>query len=472
MNILSIIIFAPLVLSAFVVLAKTEKQAKITAVFVSAFSFAWSLVLPVKFNQAEIANQFIEKYNWIESFNIKYFLAIDGLAMLLLLMTNFICFSIILYSDYKRYRNKVFFTCLLATQGLASGIFCAKDAMLFYLFFETILIPIFILIGVWGGKNKIYATYKFFIYTIFGSLLLLIAFLYMYKVFGSFDILYWQQHAVEELTSLEQKWLFVALFIAFAIKTPMVPLHSWLPDVHVQAPSAGSVVLASILLKVGAVAMLLFIVPVLPVAYLYFGQFVVVLSVVAILYASLIAFSQTDLKKMIAYSSISHMGFVTLAIFSTNEIAMKGAILQMLCHGFVVAGLFLSVGMIQRRLGTRTISELGSLALLMPKFATLFMFFTLAAIGIPLTGNFVAEITILIGAFSLFPILTALASLGIVLTTIYMLNTYRKVFFLPIKNKNIEKITDLDYFELGALVPLVIFVLILGLQPNIVFNLL
>jgi NADH-quinone oxidoreductase subunit M len=466
--ILSTLIFLPIVLSIFVMFAKSGKQAKVSAIVIAGANFVLSLVALVFFNAGSADTQFSEKYSWIPGYHINYFVSIDGISLVLILLTTFLSLLAIVFSSSKELKPKVYYTAFLALEGLAIGLFCAFDAVLFYVFFEAMLIPMFLIIGVWGGENRMYAAFKFFLYTLFGSLLFLVALVYIYLQLGSFDISVWQQNA-GMLSALEQKWLFIAMLIAFAIKVPMVGVHTWLPDAHVQAPTAGSVILAGVLLKVGTYAMLRFLLPVLPEASAYFATFVMALSAVAIVYASFVAFAQKDIKKMIAYSSIAHMGFITLGIFAATELAIQGAVMQMINHGLVSAGLFFAIGVIYNRLHTRDIDKLGNLAEKMPIYAFVFMVLMLASVGLPGTSNFIGEITILIGSFSTSPIITLISVSGILLGACYMLKLYKEMFYK--QGVQIAKVCDLKAKEVFVFVPLLILILVFGFMPNLIFDL-
>lgn len=469
--ILSVLVFLPILLSVFVVFSRNGSQAKITACIIAFVNFVLSLLLLVNFDKSSLVEQFSEKYMWIESFNIQYFLAIDGISLVLILLTTLLSFLAIIFSPSKVKRAKVYFTAFLFLEGLSIGLFSAFDAVLFYVFFEAMLIPMFLIIGVWGGENRVYATFKFFLYTLFGSVLFLIALIYMYTQFNTFEILTWANMAPSLLSFDEQKWLFIALFIAFAIKVPMIGVHTWLPDAHVQAPTAGSVILAGVLLKIGTYAMLRFILPVLPEATQYFAVAVMGLSAAAIVYASFVAYYQKDIKKMIAYSSIAHMGFITLGMFALTELAIQGAVMQMINHGIVSAGLFFAIGVIYNRLHTRNLDELGSIANYMPRYAAVFMVLMLASVGLPGTANFVGEITILIGSYESSNIMTLISITGVLLGACYMLKLYKEMFYSATTNNKVELLKDLNSKEIFVFLPLIILIFVLGFMPNLVFDL-
>lgn len=469
--ILSTLVFLPILLSVFVLVSRNGRQAKITACLIAFVNFVLSLVLLANFDKASVIEQFTEKHMWIESFNIQYFLALDGIGLVLVLLTTLLGFLALLFSPSKLKNAKVYFASFLFLEGLSIGLFSAYDAVLFYVFFEAMLIPMFLIIGVWGGENRIYATFKFFLYTLFGSVLFLVALIYMYTQFGTFEILEWANLSAQSLDLVEQKWLFAALFIAFAIKVPMIGVHTWLPDAHVQAPTAGSVILAGVLLKIGTYAMLRFILPVLPEATAYFQVFVMGLSAAAIVYASFIAYHQTDIKKMIAYSSIAHMGFITLGLFALTELAVQGAVMQMINHGIVSAGLFFAIGVIYNRLHTRDLAKLGSIANYMPRYAFVVMVLMLASVGLPGTANFAGEITILIGSYQASEIMTLISVTGVLLGACYMLKLYKEMFYSQTKNDAVATLQDLTVKEMIVFAPLLVLVFVLGFMPNLVFDL-
>ncbi|PPR10929.1 MAG: NADH-quinone oxidoreductase subunit M [Proteobacteria bacterium] len=464
--ILSILTFMPILLSVFVMFARKSCQSKITAIIVSSANFILSLLLLVKYDALNTSMQFVEFSKWIESFNINYHLGVDGISIVLIVLTTLLSLLAVIFSDHNLKRPRVYFSAFLILQGLAIGLFSAVDMILFYVFFEAMLIPMFLIIGLWGGENRIYATFKFFLYTLFGSVLFLVALVVIYMQTGSFDLGSWVHYSGLEY----QHWLFVALFIAFAIKVPMIGVHTWLPDAHVQAPTAGSVMLAGVLLKVGTYAMLRIIIPVLPEATLDYATIVMGLSAAAIIYASFLAFAQKDIKKMIAYSSIAHMGFITLGLFSLNDLAVEGAVMQMINHGLVSGGLFFAIGVIYNRLHTRDLDKFGELADKMPIYAFVFMVLLLASVGLPVTANFIGEITILVGSFVSSPTFTIISVTGILLGACYMLKLYREMFFKATSNPDIANVKDLTAKEILVFLPLLILIIVLGVQPNLIFG--
>jgi len=415
---LSVIIFLPLIGSLFILIMKGEEatiasNAKNVAIWTSFLTFALSILLWVNFDISQISYQFVEKTSWVKDLGIRYHLGIDGVSLFFVLLTTFLTPLCILASwESVPFRIREYMMAFLLLETFLIGMFCALDLVLFYVFFEGVLIPMFLIIGIWGGERRIYSCFKFFLYTFFGSVLMLIAILSIYYMTGSTDL----QVVMDFSFPLSaQKWLWLAFFASFAVKVPMWPVHTWLPDAHVEAPTAGSVILAGILLKMGAYGFLRFSIPLFPAATVFFTPMIMVLSIIAIVYASLIALVQTDMKKLIAYSSIAHMGFVTLGIFTLNTQGVSGAIMQMLSHGIVAAALFLCVGVVYDRLHTRDIDRYGGLVTRMPIYALFFMIFIFAAVGLPGTSGFVGEFLVLVGAFQVNTWVATLAASGMVL---------------------------------------------------------
>jgi NADH-quinone oxidoreductase subunit M len=359
----------------------------------------------------------------------------------------------------------------LLLETFVIGVFCALDMLLFYIFFEGMLIPMYLIIGIWGGQNRIYAAYKFFLYTLAGSLLLLVAMLYLYLTFGTTDIPTLMERAPDLPLEIQQ-YLWLAMLASFAVKVPMWPVHTWLPDAHVQAPTAGSVILAGVLLKMGAYGFLRFSLPMLPEASVYYADFIFVLSCIAIVYTSLVALVQTDMKKLIAYSSVAHMGFVTLGIFTFNQQGIEGAILQMVSHGLVSGALFLCVGVVYDRMHTRDIDRYGGVAATMPRYAAVFMLFTMASVGLPGTSGFVGEMLVLVGAFQASQWAALFAATGLILGAAYMLWLYRRVCFGALTKPDLKKLTDLNAREIWIFAPLVILTIALGVYPKPVLDVL
>jgi NADH-quinone oxidoreductase subunit M len=443
-------------------------NAKNAALWVSLGTFIFSLSIWIGFDYSTAQFQFVEKYIWVEGYNINYHLGVDGISIFFILLTTFLM-PVCILTGWKAItvRVKEYMIAFLLLETLIIGVFCALDIMLFYLFFEAVLIPMFLIIGVWGGSDRIYASFKFFLYTLAGSVLLLVAILYIYNQTGTMEIPQLMQ-LVPQMQLSVQKWLWLALFASFAVKVPMWPVHTWLPDAHVQAPTAGSVILAGILLKLGGYGFLRLSLPLLPDASFYFADFMFALSVIAIIYTSLIALMQEDMKKLIAYSSVAHMGFVTLGIFTLNRQGIEGSLIIMISHGLVSAALFLCVGSLYERLHTKEISKYGGVVETMPKFAMLFMVFTMASIGLPGTSGFVGELLSLVGVFEVNKIVAALAATGVVLGAAYMLWLYARVVFGEITNKEVAEMKDLSIIELSIYVPIVMLVILLGIYPTIV----
>jgi NADH-quinone oxidoreductase subunit M len=409
--------------------------------------------------------QFVESAQWIPSLSINYRLGLDGISLPLVLMTTVLmplCILISWHSIERRIRS--FMAMLLIMESAMIGVFCALDFVLFYVFWEAMLIPMYLLIGVWGGSNRLYAAIKFFLYTLAGSVLLLVAILVLYFQGGhTFDILRLSQGTYS--TSL-QFWLFLAFFAAFAVKVPMFPFHTWLPDAHVEAPTAGSVILASVLLKMGTYGFLRFSLPMLPDASQAFTPVMVALSIIAIIYGAYMALAQSDLKKLIAYSSVSHMGFVTLGLFMFNIQGIEGAVMQMVNHGITTGGLFLCVGVIYERTHSRQIADNIGLTKPMPRYATLLVIFALSSLGLPGTNSFVGEFMVLVGTFLWSKIAAALASLGIILAAAYLLWMVQRVAFGVPDPHVLPKLRDLNLREMVTLVPLVVLIFVIGLFPN------
>ncbi len=397
-------------------------------------------------------------------------LGIDGYAILFILLTAFLTFTCVLVSwNSITSRLREYFICFLIMESLILGVFCSLDLLLFYIFFESVLIPMYIIIGIWGGSDKIYAAFKFFLYTLAGSVLFLLAIIYIYSKTGTTNI-----HELNELVPkfsfVEQKWLWLALLASFAVKVPMWPLHTWLPDAHVQAPTAGSVILAGILLKLGGYGLIRFSIPLLPEASYYFADFIFWMSIIAVLYTSFVALMQEDMKKLIAYSSVAHMGFVTAGLFSFNSQGIEGAIFQMLSHGLVSGALFMCVGVLYDRMHTKEIAFYSGLTQRMPKFALQFMVFMLASVGLPGTSGFVGEFMVLLGVFKFNKLFSTLLAIGIILGAMYMLWLYARVMFGEIKNKKLLKIQDINLVEKIAFWPITILIIFLGIYPNIILK--
>lgn len=470
--ILSLVTFLP-ILAAILLLpirSKNYKNFYNFGLLISFITFVLSIKLLFSFNKSSADFQFVEIFRILQGQGFQYHLGIDGISILLIILTTFlipICLAISINSVTDRAKEYVI--CFLLLEGFTIGSFCAIDLLLFYVFFEAMLIPMFLIIGIWGGQQRIYAAYKFFLYTLFGSVLFLIAIIYIYVTTGSTDINVLKD-VLPQLILEHQKWLWLAFFISFAIKVPMFPFHTWLPDAHVQAPTAGSVILAGILIKLGAYAMLRFLLPFFPQASEYFVNLVFALSVIAIIYASLVALMQEDMKKMIAYSSVAHMGFVTIGIFSFTRQGIDGAIMQMISHGLVSAALFMCVGVIYDRLHTKQIADLGGITQKMPNFALLAMIFTMGSVGLPGTSGFVGEFLAIIGTFQANKIVAIISTIGVVLGACYMLWLYKRVLFGEITNPKIEKLHDLNTIELISLSAIALLVILFGVMPNLLLG--
>jgi len=467
--ILSVLIFLP-ILAAILLLFVNLKNSRGYFIYGLGVSFL-NLFLTCKllfiFDKKIAGFQFTEILRFFSDHDIKYFVGIDGISLLMIALTALltpICLAISINSIEKRVKEYV--VAFLLIEGLVIGSFCALDLLFFYIFFEAMLIPMFLVIGIWGGQNRIYAAYKFFLYTLFGSVLFLISIICIYLYTGTTDVVELTKGLPDFFPPSYQKWLWLAFFASFSVKVPMFPFHTWLPDAHVQAPTAGSVILAGILIKLGAYGFLRFSLPFFPDASQFFAPFVFALSIIAIIYASLVALMQEDMKKMIAYSSVAHMGFVTMGIFSFTRQGIDGAIFQMISHGLVSAALFVCVGVIYDRLHTKQISDLGGIASKMPNFAMLAMIFTMASVGLPGTSGFVGEFLSIIGTFKASKITAILAAIGVVLGACYMLWLYKRVWFSEIHNDHIKHVSDIGKIEFISLGVMAFFVIFIGILPN------
>lgn len=480
-NLLSIITFLPLVAAAILALflrgddGAARRNAKWLALLATSATFLISLFLLTGFDPADTGFQFVEEYDWI--LGLQYKMGVDGISVLFVLLTTFLMPVTIAACWDVEVRVKEYMIAFLVLETLMLGVFCALDLVLFYLFFEAGLIPMFLIIGIWGGKERIYAAFKFFLYTFLGSVLMLVAMIAMYLDAGTTDITQLLRHnfASETLNIAGfqvlgglQTLLFVAFFASFAVKMPMWPVHTWLPDAHVQAPTAGSVVLAAILLKMGGYGFLRFSLPMFPVASDMLAPLVFWLSAIAIVYTSLVALAQNDMKKLIAYSSVAHMGYVTMGIFAANRQGVEGAIFQMLSHGFISGALFLCVGVIYDRLHTREIDAYGGLVNRMPAYALVFMFFTMANVGLPGTSGFIGEFLTLAGIFQVNTWVAAVATSGVILSAAYALWLYRRVVFGELIKESLRSITDMSAREKAIFAPLIAMTLLLGIYPSLV----
>jgi NADH-quinone oxidoreductase subunit M len=463
-GILSLVTFFPLVGALYIAALNKDakRNARWVALYTTLFTFGASLYIWAHFDPADAGFQFVEEMDWLGG-SIRYKMGVDGISMLFVILTTFLMPLCILASwEAIEDRVKEYMIAFLVLETLMIGVFCALDLVLFYLFFEGGLIPMFLIIGVWGGKRRVYASFKFFLYTLLGSVLMLLALIAMYWHAGTTDIPTLLTH---KFPADMQWWLWLAFFASFAVKMPMWPVHTWLPDAHVEAPTAGSVILAGILLKMGGYGFLRFSVPMFPLASQEFAPLVFALSIVAIIYTSLVALAQEDVKKLIAYSSVAHMGFVTMGIFTFTVQGVDGAIFQMLSHGIVSAALFLCVGVVYDRMHTREIAAYGGLVNRMPLYAVCFMVFTMANVGLPGTSGFIGEFLTLLGAFRANTWVAFFATFGVILSAAYALWLYRRMIFGPLEKPSLKSIRDLGYREVLVMAPLVILTILFGFYP-------
>lgn len=435
-----------------------------TALIGSVLSFLVTLPLVTGFDRGTAQMQFVEKVSWIERFNVNYHLGVDGISMWFVVLTALITVIVVIAAwEVITERVAAYMASFLILSGIMVGVFSSLDGMLFYVFFEATLIPMYIIIGVWGGPNRVYAAFKFFLYTLLGSLLTLIALLYLYSQTGTFEILQW--HAAR-LTMNEQILLFLAFFLAFAVKVPMWPVHTWLPDAHVEAPTGGSVVLAAIMLKLGAYGFLRFSLPIAPDASHSLAGFIIAISLVAVIYIGLVAMVQADMKKLVAYSSIAHMGFVTLGFFIFSPIGIEGGIVQMISHGFVSGAMFLCIGVLYDRVHSRQIADYGGVVNTMPKFAALAVFFAMANCGLPATSGFIGEFMVILGAVDYNFWIGLLAATALILGAAYSLWMVKRVVFGDIKHQHVAELADLNKREFLMLGVLAALTLYMGLYPK------
>lgn len=467
--ILSLITFLPM-LGVLVILtvrgeeAVVASNARWTALWTSLITFALSLVLWFQFDRASPDFQFVERLEWLPEFGVSYLMGVDGVSVLFVLLATVLTPLCILASwEAVQTRVREYMVAFLVLQTMMIGMFCALDFILFYIFFEAVLIPMFLIIGVWGGARRVYAAYKFFLYTFLGSVLMLLAIIVLWYQAGTTSI---PELYEFDIPFAMQVWLFLAFFASFAVKVPMWPVHTWLPDAHVEAPTAGSVILAGVLLKMGAYGFLRFSLPMLPDASQYFAPMIYVLSVVAVIYTSLVAMAQEDMKKLIAYSSVAHMGIVTLGIFTFNQQGIEGALFTMLAHGVVSGALFLCVGVLYDREHTREIARYGGVAKIMPAYALVFMLFTMASVALPGTAGFPGEFLVIIGAWAVNPWVALGAATGMVLGACYMLRLYRGVAFGRITRDDLKRLLDLSPREYAVFSPLIVLTLWMGIYPQ------
>jgi len=446
---------------------KSYQASKYLALFIALANFLISIYLWSIFDNSTSEFQFVENKTWIKNF-INYKVGVDGISILFIILTTFIStLCIISVNSTITYRLKDFLIAILLMETLMIGVFCSLDLVIFYLFFEGGLIPMFLIIGIWGGERRVYSAFKFFLYTLLGSVLMLIAIISIYWISGTTDI---EKLYIIGIETKYQNLLWLAFFSSFAVKTPMWPVHTWLPDAHVEAPTAGSVLLAAILLKMAGYGFIRFSLGLFPFASQYFVPLIYILSIVAIIYTSLVALMQQDMKKLIAYSSVAHMGFVTLGIFTMTQQGVEGSIFQMISHGLISAALFLCVGVVYERMHTRIINEYGGLVSVMPKYSIFLMIFTLGAIGLPGTSGFIGEFLILLGTFKKNFLVATIASLGVILGAAYMLWMYKRIIFGKIINENIKKMPDLRKSELLILTCLALPVVFFGIYPEPLIN--
>jgi NADH-quinone oxidoreductase subunit M len=467
-NLLTVVTFLPLVGAVLIAFlnAEAKDNARWITLWTTLITFLVSLLIWWNFDPKIAGFQFVEEYNWLGG--LKYKMGVDGISMLFVILTTFLMPLCILASwESVQDRVKEYMIAFLLLETLMLGVFCALDMVLFYLFFEGGLIPMFLIIGVWGGKRRVYASFKFFLYTLLGSVLMLLAMMAMY----------WYAKTTDIPTLLQTKfppdmqwWLWIAFFASFAVKMPMWPVHTWLPDAHVEAPTAGSVILAGILLKMGGYGFLRFSLPMFPLASADLAPFVFTLSIVAIVYTSLVALVQDDIKKLIAYSSVAHMGYVTMGIFSASQQGVDGAIFQMLSHGIVSAALFLCVGVIYDRLHTREIAAYGGIVERMPNYAVALMVFTMANVGLPGTSGFIGEFLTLLAAFKANTWVAIFATTGVILSAAYALYLYRRVIFGALEKASLKALLDLSPREVAILAPLVLLTIYYGIYPTPVFD--
>jgi NADH-quinone oxidoreductase subunit M len=468
---LSLVTFLPLIGAGFILTTRGDeavvaRNARNIALWTSLIDFALSVLLWLQFDPNTADFQFVERADWVTlgGFQFAYHMGIDGISLFFVLLSTLLTLlSIVSAWEVIQFRVKEFMIAFLVLETLMVGIFCALDFVLFYMFFEGVLVPMFLIIGVWGGSNRIYSAFKFFLYTFLGSILMLLGVIAVYFETGTTDITVALTHS---FPAGLQKWLWLAFFASFAVKVPMWPVHTWLPDAHVEAPTAGSVILAGILLKLGGYGFIRFSLPMFPLASSYFTPLIFTLSVIAVIYTSLVALAQTDMKKLVAYSSVAHMGLVTMGTFAVTSEAVQGAMIQMLSHGLVSAALFLCVGVLYDRLHTHEIMRFGGLIERMPAYAFVFMVFTLAAVGLPGTSGFVGEFLILLGTFRVSTLYCTLAATGMFLGVAYMLYLYRRVIFGIITRADLRGMLDLSPREKVVFAPLLVLVLWMGFYPN------
>ena len=482
-NLLSLITFIPSIAALILVLLsrgdseESQRNVKYLALAATVFTFVVSLVMLFGFDHSSTGFQFVEERSWL--LGMQYKMGVDGISILFVMLTTFTMPLVIVASWNVTYRLKEYMVAFLVLETLMIGVFCALDLVLFYVFFEAGLIPMFLIIGIWGGKERIYASFKFFLYTFLGSVLMLVAMVAMFSDAGSTDIVFLLTHNFKsdvlnvfgfQILGGAQTLMWIAFFASFAVKMPMWPFHTWLPDAHVQAPTAGSVVLAAILLKLGGYGFLRFALPMFPIASDLLAPLIFWLSAIAIVYTSLVALVQHDMKKLIAYSSVAHMGFVTMGIFAANQQGVDGAIFQMISHGFISGALFLCVGVLYDRMHTRNIDAYGGIVNKMPIYALIFMFFTLANVGLPGTSGFVGEFLTLVGIFKVNTWAALFATSGVILSAAYALWLYRRIVLGQLIKESLKSITEMDRREKIIFAPLIFMTLLLGIYPALILD--
>ena len=469
--IISALILLPTIGSIFLLFSKDSSENKLTtkyvALFTSIVNFLLSIYLWLLFDSTTSNFQFVEDRKWLVGF-INYKVGVDGISILFIMLTTFITpICILSVNNTIKNRLRDFLIAILIMESFMIGVFCALDLFVFYLFFEAGLIPMFLIIGIWGGPKRVYSAFKFFLYTLLGSVLMLIAIISIYWITGTTDVVQLYEIGIDVKY---QNFLWLAFFSSFAVKTPMWPVHTWLPDAHVEAPTAGSVLLAAILLKMAGYGFIRFSLGLFPIASEFFTPLIYILSLIAIIFTSLIALMQEDIKKLIAYSSVAHMGFVTLGVFTIKQQGIEGSIIQMISHGLVSAALFLCVGVVYDRMHSRLINTYGGIVSILPKYSVLFMLFTLAALGLPGTSGFIGEFLILMGVFMDNFLVAVIASLGVILGAAYMLWLYKRVIFGKLINKELIKMNDLNKTEYLILTSLAIPTLFFGFYPDPLIN--
>ena len=482
-NLLSLITFIPSIAALILVLLsrgdseESQRNVKYLALAATVFTFVVSLVMLFGFDHSSTGFQFVEERSWL--LGMQYKMGVDGISILFVMLTTFTMPLVIVASWNVTYRLKEYMVAFLVLETLMIGVFCALDLVLFYVFFEAGLIPMFLIIGIWGGKERIYASFKFFLYTFLGSVLMLVAMVAMFSDAGSTDIVFLLTHNFKsdvlnvfgfQILGGAQTLMWIAFFASFAVKMPMWPFHTWLPDAHVQAPTAGSVVLAAILLKLGGYGFLRFALPMFPIASDLLTPLIFWLSAIAIVYTSLVALVQHDMKKLIAYSSVAHMGFVTMGIFAANQQGVDGAIFQMISHGFISGALFLCVGVLYDRMHTHDIDAYGGIVNNMPTYALIFMFFTLANVGLPGTSGFVGEFLTLVGIFKVNTWVALFATSGVILSAAYALWLYRRIVLGQLIKESLKSITEMDRREKIIFAPLIFMTLLLGIYPALILD--